>query len=53
MQNRKDDVYDLLDRIVTLHELQASLEDIDVEVAKARVLLTLHSSLNNGLDNTE
>jgi hypothetical protein len=52
MQNSKnvttseDDVYTLLDRIVTLHELQASLEDIDVEVAKARVFL-------NGLSNTE
>jgi hypothetical protein len=52
MQNSKndttseDDVYTLLDRIVTLHELQASLEDIDIEVAKARVFL-------NGLNNTE
>tara|TARA_S200002703_G_scaffold125418_1_gene111691 strand:+ start:252 stop:416 length:165 start_codon:yes stop_codon:yes gene_type:complete len=52
MQNRKnvttleDDVHTLLDRIVTLHELQASLEDIDIEVAKARVLL-------DGLNNTK
>tara|TARA_A100001015_G_scaffold241422_1_gene275543 strand:+ start:3912 stop:4130 length:219 start_codon:yes stop_codon:yes gene_type:complete len=39
MEQSKEDVYVLLDRIVTLHELQASLEDIDVEVAKARKLL--------------
>mgnify|MGYP003122729755 FL=1 len=39
MEQSKEDVYVLLDRIVTLHELQASLEDIDIEIAKARKLL--------------
>jgi len=39
MEQSKEDVYVLLDRIVTLHELQASLEDIDAEIVKARKLL--------------
>lgn len=34
-----NDVRDMLEHIVTLHELQAPLDDIDVSIAEARELL--------------
>ena len=44
---KEDDVYTLLDRIVCLHELQASLKDIDIEIAKARVLLDSQANIED------
>ena len=44
---KEDDVYTMLDRIVCLHELQASLEDIDIEVAKARVFLDSQENMGD------